>query len=110
MMSARSLMEIISLAGLFADEKAGKPGAQVSLSDMARALDEVEAEYDDGSLRRIALTALHMTRWQSLMPWNAMGHPKAKSIGWPDYLNDYVDDDSGRLRRDLTAQALGIAG
>ena len=85
--------------------EAGQPSSAIRPEHFTRALAEVEPEYDDGRVRHIAMTALLMTRWNLLLPWIAMGAPEAADVGWPDYLTDYVDPDTRRLRRDALAAA-----
>jgi SpoVK/Ycf46/Vps4 family AAA+-type ATPase len=108
-MSARSLIELISLAGLFADAENGKPSSKISASHLHSALDAVEPEFDNGMMRKIALTSLLMTRWNLLLPWNAMGDKRAIANGWPNYLSDVVDPESGRLRRPEIMRELGVS-
>jgi len=94
--TARGLQEILVRAGLSADARTGSAGSPISADDIAVAVRDYKPAHDPVEHEFLALTALRMTTFHSLLPW---GSPDdAAGCGEvPPYVEPLLDRSSGRL-------------
>ncbi len=68
--TGRTVQEILIDAGLRADRERGRVGSDIEARHLAEAADNVICREDDVEMEFIALTALALCSFQSLLPWN----------------------------------------
>src|SRR2546426_213675 len=104
-LTVRSLQEILVLAGLRADRGNGAVGSPIRREHMLRAVADYKPNYDLLEHEFVALTALQMTTFTSLLPW--MGEAGLRGDAeWPCYLEGLVDPETGALRTRELAERL----
>lgn len=98
-LSARALQEIIVWAGTLADRRQGRPGSRIAQSDLRHAIADYKPSYDPGEHEFIALIALQMASFHSLLPWNDLSVERGQASlrERPAYVADLIDD-TGRLQ------------
>jgi AAA+ superfamily predicted ATPase len=96
-LTVRSLQEILVMAGLRADFRAGAVGSPISNADIEPAVRDYKPTYDPVEHEFLALKALEMTSFNSLLPWMG-GHGLRRGAEWPRYLDSLIDRESGRLK------------
>ncbi len=97
MLSARAMQEIIVWAGTLADRRTAHSGSPVSQMDLMEAAMDYKPSFDPIEHQLMALTALQMTSFQSLLPWNALTPKAPPEPEWPAYVDGLVDPGTGRL-------------
>jgi len=97
MLSARAMQEIIVWAGTLADRRTGQPGSALTQADLHSAALDYKPSFDPAEHALMALTALQMTSFQSLLPWNGLGQDATPRREWPEYVEGLIDSASGRL-------------
>lgn len=96
--TVRGLQEVVAIAAALADREAGRPGTPVGQRHLERAARHYQPNYDPLQHEFIALTALSMTTFDFLLPWNSLdGGCRSREL--PPYLADMVDEE-GRLDRE----------
>lgn len=94
--TVRSLQEILVMASL--RSPGGKRGASLSWADLEPVISDYKPTYDTEQHELIALTALHMTPFRSLLPWTSPG--ARRGAPWLSYLEGIVDPETGEIHRD----------
>lgn len=98
LLSARALQEIVVWAGTLADLESGRAGAAVEERHLLAAIQDYKPSFDAREHEMIALVALRMTSFTSLLPWMSIdGSFDPQRAQWPNYLEGIVDPASGRL-------------
>jgi len=96
-LTVRSLQEIVVRAGLLADYESGQIGSPIQWTHLEGAVDDHKPTYSPLEHEFIALKALEMTSFHSLLPW--MGpNGRRQDADWPLYLDPLVDRATGRLK------------
>jgi len=100
----RGLQEIVVKAGELADAEAGEVGKPISHRHLEQAAKLYKPNYNPLLHQFIALTALRMTTFQSLLPWRDENGKRA-DYQLPSYLEDLItpegDLDSIKLNERL---------
>lgn len=99
-LTVRSLQEVLVLAGLKADADREHDTPAIRQRHLELAIDDHRTGYRPADHEFIALTAVQMTSFKSLLPWRA-GAGAAEPGEWPAYLDGLVDRDG-----DLDDEAL----
>jgi transitional endoplasmic reticulum ATPase len=97
MLSFRALQEILVWAGTLADMRSGTPNSQIAEQDLLRAAADYKPSFDPAEHTLIALSALQMTSFHSLLPWMGVGASEPVRHEWPAYIEALVDADTGHL-------------
>lgn len=95
LITIRGLQEVLVRAADLADQEAGKIGAPIRPEHLRAALADYKPNFNPLQHEFIALTALRMTSFQSLLPWRCR-HPLDPEADLPPYLISLVDEE-GRL-------------
>lgn len=115
-LTIRSLQEIIVWAGTLADLESGTPETAISIAHLERAIHDYKPSFDPLEHELIALTALQMTSFISLMPWMTLnGEYSPDNTEWPAYLTGIINPNTGKLDseklerriREITQQRIG---
>jgi AAA+ superfamily predicted ATPase len=93
-LSVRALQEIVAWAGV-RQHAAGHGAEPISEAALASAIGDFCATHDPVEHERIALSALRVTSFNSLLPWSR--EPTFSVDDWPSYVGRVVDRDTGRL-------------
>ena len=94
--TVRSLQEILVMASLQTSSDNGR--STLSWADLEPVIRDYKPTHDAGQHELIALTALQMTPFRSLLPWTS---PGLRFRGpWLPYLEGIVDPDTGDVRHD----------
>jgi hypothetical protein len=96
-LSARAMQEILVWAGAIADRRTGRVGAAIAQVDLNRAAQDYKPSYDPTEHALMALIALQMASFHSLLPWNDPDRPGIPGGTWPAYVDGLVDPTTGRL-------------
>jgi transitional endoplasmic reticulum ATPase len=106
--TVRGLQEVVAWAGFLADGEAGRPGAAIGQAHLEAAARDFKPNYNRLEHEFIALTALNMTSFNSLLPWFHNGGRV------PDYLAGLVGEDGSldpeKLQARLAELRLRLAG
>lgn len=94
--TVRALQEVISMAGTFADMEAGKVGAPIGNAHLLRAAHAFKPNYNPLMHEFIALTAIRMTSFHFLLPWNSLDGRRT-DYQLPAYLQGIVDEQTGEV-------------
>jgi hypothetical protein len=95
--TVRALQEVVAMAGTLADLEAGQVGSPIRHRHLEEAACDFKPTYNPLLHQFIALTAIRMTSFQSLLPWR-------KGRGWrqgyelPSYLQNLVDAETGEVK------------
>ena len=93
-LSVRALQEIVAWAAT-RQHAAGCRGQPLTAADLEGAIDDYCATHDPIEHERIALSALRVASFNSLLPWS---QEKAFDPGeWPSYVARVIDRKTGRL-------------
>jgi hypothetical protein len=92
-LTARSMQEILVAAGREADARAGMPGAVIGAGALAAAIEDHHSILDPVEHEFLALKALSMTSFRSLLPWQA----SELAADLPDYLGPVLEPGTVRL-------------
>lgn len=95
-LTVRSLEEIVALAGLRSDHDGRCIGGPIDRDHLLAAARDFKPAYDPVEHEFIALTALRMASFSSLLPWSGREGPR-EGAEWPVYLDGLVDAGSGSL-------------
>jgi SpoVK/Ycf46/Vps4 family AAA+-type ATPase len=94
--TVRALQEVLAEAGTLADLDSGKVGSQISHAHLEAAALDFKPNYNPMEHQFIALSAVRMTSFKSLLPWcTRQGFRKDAQL--PAYLEDIVDKTTGDL-------------
>ena len=106
LLTVRSLQEILIKAGLRADDRRGDVGSPIAREHLEAAVRDYRPTYNPAEHEFLALKALEMTSFNSLLPW--MGQDGVRpSAEWPRYLDPMVDRATGRLEQQALHARLG---
>ena len=97
MLSVRALQDIVVWAGTQADIRLHGDAASISQQDLERAIADYKATFDPVEQELIALIALQMTSFNSLLPWVGLTGFRRDANEWPIYLAEIVDGKTGHL-------------
>jgi SpoVK/Ycf46/Vps4 family AAA+-type ATPase len=95
MLTVRSLQEIVVAAAMLADLRTGQTGATVSFTDVMGALADYKAAQSTTEHEFLALKAVQMASFTSLLPW--VGDDGEVADDLPPYLADLIDPCTGRI-------------
>ena len=95
LLTVRSLQEIVAHAGLRADRRSSGVGTPVSSADLLWAIADFKPTYDAEEHEFIALKALEMTSFRSLLPWTAIGSDSTAEC--PSYVRRLLDSTTGEF-------------
>jgi hypothetical protein len=107
--SARALLEVISMAANWTDQDAGRPDNPIDHDHLHQAVLDHLRDFDPDEHEFIALTALRLTSFASLLPWRRR-HERRPGYALPAYLAAFVDPESGALDQDAVATRLRQLG
>jgi len=96
-LSARAMQEILVWAGAIADRRNGRAGTPIAQGDLIQAAQDYKPSYDPTEHALMALIALQMASFHSLLPWNGPLGAGTPERTWPDYVDGLVDPATGRL-------------
>lgn len=101
LISVRALQEIVVAAGTRADLRGPylTPGriTAIDQGDLVEAVEDYKPCLDPLEHTLIALTALNMTAFHSLLPWMGLRGYRKEQAEWPPYLDELVDRETGKL-------------
>ena len=100
--TVRGLQEVVAMAAALADREEGHPHTPVAQRHLVRAARHYQPNYDPLQHEFIALTALSMTTFDFLLPWNSLEGGR-RLMELPPYLEGMVDEE-GRLDREKLEQ------
>lgn len=106
MLTVRGLQEIVVWAATLADMEAGVAGSEIALTHIESAIVDYNSTYDPMEHELIALIALRMTTFSSLLPWVGLRGFDPEKADWPPYLEGMVDVQTGRLDSALLVQRI----
>ncbi len=86
------------MAAALAEREAGRPHTPIAQRHLERAAQRYQPNYDPLQHEFIALTALSMTTFDFLLPWNSLEGGR-QVMELPPYLEGMVGED-GRLDRE----------
>jgi len=92
--TVRGLMEIITEAALRADYESGKVNSKIEHKHLLGAARDYKITYDMIKHEYIALKAVEMVSFSSLLPWMSL-RGKRQNAEIPGYLIDIVDKETG---------------
>jgi transitional endoplasmic reticulum ATPase len=95
--TVRALQEVVAMAGTWADLEAGQVGSPIRHRHLKEAALDFKPNYNPLLHQFIALTAISMTSFQSLLPWRR-GRGWREGYELPGYLRDLVDAETGDVR------------
>lgn len=95
MLTVRSLQEIVVAAAMRADARARVAGASIASVDLAGAIGDYKSSQNTLEHEFLALKALQMATFTSLLPW--MGDGDCVPADLPPYLRELVDPATGKL-------------
>jgi SpoVK/Ycf46/Vps4 family AAA+-type ATPase len=90
----RSLQEIIVRAGMYADTETQSPGSLIQEKHFHLAINDYKPTYNPVEHKFIALKALEMTTFNSLLPWMSSNYEREDI---PSYIRGLVDINTGHL-------------
>ncbi len=100
LLSVRALQEILVWAGTRADMVTpGTDNPPITEVLLEEAIEDYQADLDPVEHQKIALTALRMTRFGRLLPWNRLSGYQREVAEWPPYVDGLVDPATGVLDR-----------
>lgn len=94
-LTVRSLQEIVAHAGLRADRRSKGVGVPITAADLVWAISDFKPTYDRNEHEFLALKALEMTSFHSLLPWVGTGRGSVSEC--PDYVRPLLEPSSGLL-------------
>lgn len=103
-LTVRSLQEIVAHAGLRADNRGGVFGAPIGTVDLEWAIADYKPTYDGDEHEFLALKAIEMTSFQSLLPWAGSGAQSA--LECPEYVSPLLDSATGVLQTSALTRRL----
>lgn len=107
-LSVRALQEIVAWAGV-RQQVAGQRESEISQAALEAAIGDFCATHDPVEHERIALSALRVASFNSLLPWSR--EQKFDVNEWPSYVGRVVDRATGRLdSRALLARLAELSG
>jgi len=95
MPTVRGLQEVVARASTLADLDAGKAGVAIGHDVLEEAAADYQANYDPVQHELVALNAIRMTSFSSLLPWRTRKGLRS-DYAVPAYLQPLIDQD-GRL-------------
>ncbi len=95
-LTARSMQEILVAAGREADGRTGTPGAPIDGDALTAAINDHHSILDPVEHEFLALKALSMTSFRSLLPWQ----DSDPASDLPDYLGSVFEPGTVRLDHD----------
>jgi SpoVK/Ycf46/Vps4 family AAA+-type ATPase len=99
--TVRALQEVLAMAATLADLESGTVGSPIANRHLIEAALDFKPNYNPLLHQFIALTAINMTSFQSLLPWRK-GRRKREGYEPPEYLKPFVDPETGEVAfRDL---------
>ncbi|ODT03812.1 MAG: hypothetical protein ABS52_07750 [Gemmatimonadetes bacterium SCN 70-22] len=104
MLTVRSLQEIIVAAAMLADARTGEFGAPIGHGDLAGAIEDYKSSQNTTEHEFLALKALQMASFTSLLPWMSEGGCDVRDL--PPYLRDLVDPATGRMNDEELANRI----
>ncbi|MFN3929839.1 MAG: ATP-binding protein, partial [Thermoflexus sp.] len=100
LITIRGLQEVLAWAADRADQEAGKVGAPIQAHHLEWALRDYKPNFNPYQHEFIALTALRMTSFQSLLPWRCRDSLD-RELDLPPYLQHLVDEAGNLLGEPL---------
>jgi SpoVK/Ycf46/Vps4 family AAA+-type ATPase len=94
--TVRALQEVLAEAGTLADLDSGKVGSSIAHAHLEAAAIDFKPNYNPISHQFIALSAIRMTSFQSLLPWRTRKGIR-KDAEVPNYLEEIVDKTNGTV-------------
>ncbi len=94
--TVRGLQEVVARAGSLTDVDTQKAGSPIDYTHLEEAALDYKPNYNPLQHQFIALNAVRMASFSSLLPWRARRGVRSQAH-IPDYLIDVVDSDSGEL-------------
>jgi len=91
-LTVRALQEIVVYAGVTTDTKRGAVGEPVEIDALVDAVREYKPNFNPVEHEFLALKALEMTSFNSLLPWRALDGNE-RTIEVPKYLSGIIRDD-----------------
>lgn len=105
MLTVRSLQEIVVAAGLRADALSGSVGSPIGCVELMDAVADYKPTYNPLEHEFLALKALEMASFNSLLPWMSLGGLRS-GAEWPRYVDPVVDRETGHLKSSELTQRL----
>lgn len=105
--TVRGLVEIITTAAQRADYESGTINSPVAHGHLAAAAHDFKITYDPLQHQYIALKAVEMVSFSSLLPWMGM-NGKRSDAEIPEYLIDMVDRETGYLDNTKMSERMRI--
>ena len=96
-LTVRSLQEVMVFASLQTDAARGETGGPISRTGLVAAIAEHRTAFNPTEHEYIALTALQMTSFKSLLPWWRPGGGTVDPMEWPPYMSRVIAGDTGEL-------------
>ena len=104
--TVRALQEVVARAATLVAVDTGSPDAPIDQAHLEEAAYDYKPNYDRLQHQFIALNALRMTSFSSLLPWRSRaGLREGAEI--PDYMEGLVDPASGELNQASLLRRLG---
>lgn len=97
-LTVRSLQEILIKAGLRADYRSGDVSSPIAREDLEAAARDYKPTYSPVEHEFLALKALEMTSFNSLLPWMGLNGVRT-GAQWPRYLDALVESGTGILKQ-----------
>ncbi len=94
--TVRGLNEIISAAAQRADYESGNIGTPITQQHLEDAANDYKSTYDPLQHEFIALKAIELVKFTSLLPWMSLDG-KRKDAEIPSYLEHIVDKSTGKV-------------
>lgn len=94
--TVRGLIEVISVAAQRADYESGKIGSLMNQKHLIEAALDYKITYDPAQHEHIALKAVEMVSFSSLLPWMSFNGKRADAE-IPAYLESMVDRETGYI-------------
>lgn len=95
-LTVRMLQEIVAMAGAWADRDANRVGCPVDHAHLAAAIEDFKPNCNLLHHQLIALIAVRMTSFQSLLPWRSR-HGRRPGSEIPEYLAALVNPATGAV-------------
>jgi DNA polymerase III delta prime subunit len=95
-LTVRMLQEVVATAGAWADHDAGQVGAPIDHAHLEAAMRDFKPNCHLLHHQLIALIAVRMTSFQSLLPWRCRDG-RRPDVEIPSYLADLVDAATGEV-------------
>jgi SpoVK/Ycf46/Vps4 family AAA+-type ATPase len=95
--TVRALQEVVAMAGTLADLEARQVGSPIRHRHLEEAARDFKPNYNPLLHQFIALTAIQMTSFQSLLPWRK-GRGRREGYELPACVENLVDAETGEIK------------